>query len=116
MKWFLVALIVASTIAVDFLQASAVKTHGEIDLAEKGVFARLFRQGRLLASIAFMALSFFSFTQLLAVADLSFAVPATALTIPAETLMARSLFKENVGGRRWAGALLVAAGVFLIEL
>lgn len=116
MKWLFVALIVGSTIVCDFLQATAVKAHGEIDITERGVFPRLFRQWRLILSIAFMALSFFSFTQLLAIADLSFAVPATALTIPAETFMARTLLKENVGAKRWAGALLVALGVLLVEL
>jgi drug/metabolite transporter (DMT)-like permease len=109
MKWLFVAAIVGSTIAVDYLQATAVKAHGEFNAA-------LFRRGRLLLSIVFMAVSFFSFTQLLAVADLSFAVPATALTIPAETFMARSVLRENVGAKRWGGALLVALGVALIEL
>ncbi|WP_031496927.1 EamA family transporter [Bryobacter aggregatus] len=116
MRWTLVSLIVLSTMACDYLQASAVKEHGEIAPGELSVFAKLFRQWRLALSIVFMALSFFSFTQLLAVADLSFAVPATALTIPAETFMARSVLRENVGWRRWAGAVLVAIGVFCLEL
>jgi drug/metabolite transporter (DMT)-like permease len=113
MKWLFVMAIVAATVACDYLQASAVKKHGEIEGA--GAFQKLFGQWRLPLSIVFMALSFFSFTQLLAIADLSFAVPATAMTIPAETFMARFVLGENVDGRRWAGALLVAAGVVLIS-
>lgn len=113
MKWVYVGAIVLSTMICDYLQSSAVKEHGEIEGA--GAFSKLFRHWRLPLSIVFMALSFFSFTQLLAVADLSFAVPATALAIPAETVMARLLLGESVDGRRWAGALLVAAGVVLIS-
>lgn len=113
MKWALVGGIVGATILCDYLQASAMKAHGEVHSAR--VLARLFAQWRLGLSIVFMAISFFCFTQLLAVAELSFAVPATALTIPAETLMARYLLRETVNWRRWAGACLVAAGVLLLE-
>jgi drug/metabolite transporter (DMT)-like permease len=112
MKWVYVGIIVGATMLCDYLQASAVKSGGEISHASG--LKVLFRQWRLPTSILFMALSFFSFTQLLALEDLSFAVPATALSIPAETLMARVFLKENVDGRRWAGSLLVACGVVLI--
>ncbi|MDX2268415.1 MAG: hypothetical protein NW208_09935 [Bryobacter sp.] len=108
MKWVYVGAIVAATMACDYLQSSAGKAHAE------GRERTLFGQWRVGLSIAFMTLSFFSFTQLLAIAELSFAVPATAMTIPAETFMARYVLKENVTGRRWAGAWLVAVGVTLI--
>jgi len=114
MKWVYVLIIVAATIVCDYLQATAMKAHGEMEQLSAGAFARLFRQGRLALSIVFMTLSFFSFTQLLAIADLSFAVPATALTVVAETFMARLLLKETVDGRRWGGAALVACGVALL--
>ena len=114
MKWTLVLAIVFSTIVCDYLQSSAMKEHGEVSSPE--VLPRLFGQWRLAVSVVFMALSFFSFTQLLAIADLSFAVPATALTIPAETLMARYVLHETVGLRRWTGAVCVALGVLFLEL
>jgi uncharacterized membrane protein len=63
-----------------------------------------------------MAVSFFSFMALLKVADLSFAVPATAATVVVETLLARLVLKERVDGRRWAGAVLVAFGVALLAV
>jgi drug/metabolite transporter (DMT)-like permease len=110
MKWAYVFAIVGATMVCDYLQASAGKAHAA------GRSRNLFGQWRIGLSVVFMALSFFAFTQLLAVADLSFAVPATALTIPAETFMARYVLRENVNRRRWAGAWLVAAGVALIAL
>ena len=62
------------------------------------------------------AVSFFSFVSLLGIADLSFAVPATALGNVAKTVFARMFLKEHVGWRRWAGALLVSFGVLLVSM
>ena len=63
-----------------------------------------------------MAISFFSFLKLLTIADLSFAVPATAITYVLETLLARYVLKERVNWLRWAGASLVICGVVLVSL
>jgi uncharacterized membrane protein len=63
-----------------------------------------------------MAISFFSFALLLRIADLSFAVPATAASYVVETLLAKWLLRERVDVRRWTGALLVACGVALLAV
>ena len=63
-----------------------------------------------------MAVSFFAFLKLLTIADLSFAVPASAASFVLETILARALLKEQVCLRRWAGAGLVACGVALLAL
>ncbi|MCX6609457.1 MAG: EamA family transporter, partial [Acidobacteria bacterium] len=109
MKWALVFGIVASTIVCDYLQSSAMKSHGEVHSAT--VLAKLFGQWRLALSIVFMAISFFCFTQLLAVADLSFAVPATAISFVFETAMAQWVLREQVNWRRWVASVLIACGV-----
>ena len=101
MSWALVTLIVASTTAAEGLQSHAMRRGG--------------RAWKIPLSFVLMALSFFAWTQLLKVAELSFAVPATAATVITETLMARWILKENVCARRWTGALLVAAGVYLVS-
>ena len=64
-----------------------------------------------------MAVSFFSFMRCCCrIADLSFAVPATAASYVLETLLAKWILKERVDTRRWAGALLVACGVALLAV
>ena len=63
-----------------------------------------------------MAVSFFAFIALLSVADLSFAVPATAVSYVLETVLAKYVLKERVTLVRWAGASLVACGVALLSL
>jgi uncharacterized membrane protein len=52
---------------------------------------------------------------LLSIANVSFAVPATAISFVLETLLAKYILKEDVGLRRWAAATLVACGVVLLQ-
>lgn len=118
--WLLVALIVGSTTAADLLQSREMRRHGRIDdfrpasLAEK--LNDLFRRPFLLMAIAAMAVSFFSFLALVSIADLSFAVPATAASFVSETILAKYLLKEHVNASRWAGVLLVTCGVALLAV
>lgn len=116
--WLLVFLIVGATTASDLLQSGAMKQHGEIhDLDPsrwRAILAALARRRALIGSVFFMAVSFFSFAALLSIADLSFAVPATALSYVVETLLARWALHERVEARRWTGAALVACGVALL--
>lgn len=49
-------------------------------------------------------------------ADLSFALPLTAASYPLAALLARFYLQENVGTARWAGTLLITAGVAIVAL
>ncbi len=120
MKWGLVALIVAATTAGQVLQAVGMRRHGEVHLSRPGALRRLLawlvRNELIIASVACMAVSFFAFMALLSIADLSFAVPATAASFVFETILAKYILKEHVSWKRWAGAGLVACGVALLSL
>jgi len=120
MRWLLVAVIAAATTISDVLQAAAMKQHGEIRDFRPGAIGRLLallvRNRLIIASVVAMAISFFAFLALLSVADLSFAVPATAASYVLETVLAKYLLKEPVTLSRWAGASLVACGVALLSL
>jgi drug/metabolite transporter (DMT)-like permease len=117
-SWMLVALVVTATVLADVLQSFEMKRVGEIrDFRPSGLgrhAANLAGRARLIAAVFFMALSFFAFMKLVTVADLSFAVPATAASFVIETILARVILKERVDMRRWAGAALVAGGVALL--
>ena len=56
---------------------------------------------------------FFALLGLLSVAQLSVAVPATALGFVLDTIAARILLRERVPWQRWIGVMCVAAGVVL---
>ena len=118
--WILVGVIVGSTVTGDILQTIEMKRHGEVSDFRPGklgrMFAKLLARPYLVLTVAFMALSFFAFMKLLTIADLSFAVPATAGSFVLETILARILLKESVDIRRWAGAGLIALGVALLAV
>lgn len=115
MPWIYVAIIVVSTVASDLLQSWEMKRHGEVTGIGR-LLKLLLTKAPLIGSIVFLAISFYAFLALLAVADLSFAVPATALSLAAETVLARLLLKEQVTPARWAGTGLVTLGVALLAL
>lgn len=120
MKWLCVAIIVAATTASDALLTRRMKQHGEIRDFRLGALGRALaavaRSWHVMAAMALLAVSFFAFLSLLAIADMSFAVPATAATFVVETLVARCLLRERVSARRWLGTALVTGGVVLIAL
>jgi uncharacterized membrane protein len=76
--------------------------------------ARALSEGSLWVGVGLMAVAFFSFITLLSWAEVSFVAPATAANYIAGALGAKFLLKERVSKMRWAGALLVAAGVALV--
>jgi drug/metabolite transporter (DMT)-like permease len=119
-KWAYIGVIVAATTAGEVLQAAAMRRHGEIRDFRPGairkVLATLVRNRFIIASVAAMALSFFAFMGLLTIAELSFAVPATAVTYVLETVLAKYVLKEHVSWLRWAGASLVVCGVVLVSV
>ena len=118
--WLLLLISVFSGTAGDLLTAKGMRDHGEIHDFRPGAVLRV---GRWLAhnlhmvtGIFAQAVSFFSFVALLGVAELSFAVPATALGNVVKTLFAKMFLREHVCWRRWAGALLVTFGVILVSI
>ena len=66
--------------------------------------------------ITMMAAGFFSLLGLLSVANVSFVFPATAISYAVGTLGGKIFLREQVTPQRWAGVLLVCAGVALVFL
>ncbi len=121
MRWALVAIIVGTTALGDILQSSEMKRYAvSVKQLRPDRWGRtlvdLSHRLPLVAAVFLMAISFFAFMKLLSVADLSFAVPATAGSVVLETLLARVLLGEKVSAMRWAGTLCVACGVVLLAV
>jgi drug/metabolite transporter (DMT)-like permease len=120
MKWLLIGIIVGATTVGEVLSAMGMRRHGEIrDFrpgALGGAIALLARNRFVIGSVMAMAVSFFAYMGLLTVSELSFAVPATAMTYVLETVLAKYVLKERVNWLRWAGASLVICGVALVSL
>jgi len=120
MKFVLIAIIVAATTIGEVLSAAGMRRHGEIRDFRPGALGRamalLARNRFVIGSVAAMAVSFFAYMGLLTISDLSFAVPATAVTYVLETILAKYVLKEHVNWLRWAGAGLVVCGVALVSM
>ena len=117
MKWLLLAVIVASTVAGDLLQSRGMKIAGGSSAAAPGlarVLGLITSRRDLALAILCMAVSFFAFLALVQTEPISFAVPASAGSFVAETILARFLLRERVASRRALGALLVAGGILLV--
>jgi len=114
---FLAIVVLAGT-GGEIAATYAMKRIGEVkDFAPRvvlGVLGRVFRLGWLWVGIALMMLAFFSLLALLSWADVSFVVPATALSYVVGALGARILLGERLGPMRWAGILLVSLGVAIV--
>jgi drug/metabolite transporter (DMT)-like permease len=118
MKWILVALIVLCTVLSDVLQSHEMRRHGKVDAFRfsglKQTVTALFSRPLLLVSVLCLAVSFFAFLKLLAIAPLSFAVPITGSTYLVDALLAKYLLKERINKQRWAGVVLITVGIILI--
>jgi drug/metabolite transporter (DMT)-like permease len=67
-------------------------------------------------AIPLMAASFYALLVLLSWQPVSFVVPASALNYVVGTLGAKYILKEDVNAARWAGVMLVCAGVVLVTV
>ncbi len=119
-RWVLVGIIMACNACSDLMNTAGMRRHGQVeDLHPRGM-ARLIRalsrNWYVLGGIAANAVGFFTLMALLSVAEVSFAIPATAGSFVLETALAKILLREEVHWQRWVGALVVACGVALLAL
>lgn len=120
MKWFLLAIIIVSSSAADLLRSVGMHKHGEVRDFRPTALGRAIlaiAQNRfIIAALLADLMAFLAFIALLSVAELSFAVPATAGIFVLETLCARILLKENVNWQRWVGVSFIVCGISLLSL
>ncbi|PYX56659.1 MAG: hypothetical protein DMG73_14880 [Acidobacteria bacterium] len=119
MKWILVLIIATCNTLGDVLNTAGMKRQSEVDrLAPRTLLQMVLQIARnplVLAGLGALAVSFFALLSLLSITTVSFAVPATAVSYLLETLLAKTVLKEEVTWHRWAGAALVSFGVALLE-
>jgi drug/metabolite transporter (DMT)-like permease len=113
------AVVVAST-AGEVLTAAAMKSIGDLDVIRahsglKGAIRAVLTCPLFFAGVFFLALAFFSLLFALNHLNLSLVGPASAsLTLVTNAVAGKIFLKENVDRRRWASAVLVCVGVYLL--
>jgi drug/metabolite transporter (DMT)-like permease len=116
---FFFLIMVAGT-AGELCMARAMKSIGEVSdfrpRALIGVALRAMSLPWTWIGIGLMTLGFFALLAVLAVENVSFVVPVTALSYAVGALGGKAFLHERVTSARWAGVLLVCAGVTLVLL
>ncbi|MGB8989873.1 MAG: hypothetical protein WCC37_24970 [Candidatus Sulfotelmatobacter sp.] len=111
-------LIIGAGTGGELCVARAMKAVGEVKdfrpSALLGLIPRVLRVRWMWAGVALMATAFFSLLAVLSKQNVSLVVPVTALSYGAGALGGRVFLGEQVTPRRWAGVLLVCAGVALV--
>lgn len=119
--WLMIASIVVLATAGDVFIAGAMRQIGDFDVIRSrsglgGAILAVVRNGRFLAGLLCMSLSFFALLFALSWADVSLVAPAAAaLTFVTNAFAAQWILKENVDHRRWFAAVCVCAGVFFLS-
>jgi drug/metabolite transporter (DMT)-like permease len=116
----MIASVVLSSTAGEVLTAAAMKSIGDLDEIRahsgmKGAVRAVLTCPLFFAGVFFLAVAFFALLFALNHLNLSLVAPASAsLTLVTNAIAAKLFLKENVDRRRWAAALLVCVGVYLL--
>ena len=112
--------IVVTSSAGDLLTAAAMKSIGDLDEIQarsgfSGAVRAVLSCPLFFAGVGFLTLAFFSLLFALNHLNLSLVAPASAsLTLVTNAIAGKFFLKENVDRRRWAAAVLVCVGVYLL--
>jgi drug/metabolite transporter (DMT)-like permease len=113
------AIVVSSSTGEVFMSA-AMKSLGDLDQIRErrglaGVIRAVLSCPLFFAGLAFLAVAFFLLLLALNRMPLSLVAPVSAsLPLVVNAVAARFFLKENVDHRRWAAAVLVCIGVYLM--
>ena len=116
----MIAAIVLASTAGEVLTAAAMKSIGDLDDIRaqsglSGAIRAVLTSPLFFSGVFFLALAFFALLLALSHLDLSLVAPASAsLTLVTNAVAGKIFLKENVDHRRWAAALLVCVGVYLL--
>jgi len=116
----MIAAIILTSTAGEVLTAAAMKSIGDLDEIRalsglKGAIRAVLTCPLFFAGVSFLALAFFALLFALNHLNLSLVAPASAsLTLVTNAIAGKIFLKENVDRRRWASAVLVCIGVYLL--
>ncbi len=118
----MISSVVLSSTTGEVLTAAAMKSIGDLDEIRaregmKGAIKAVITCPMFFAGVFFLAVAFFALLFALNHLNLSLVAPASAsLTLVTNAIAGKIFLKENVDRRRWAAALLVCLGVYLLAI
>jgi drug/metabolite transporter (DMT)-like permease len=121
--WFasaMIAPVILCSTTGEVLTAAAMKSIGDLDeirarCGMKGAIRAVVTCPLFFAGVGFLALAFFALLLALNYLPLSLVAPSSAsLTLVTNAIAGKIFLKENVDRRRWAAAVFVCVGVYLL--
>lgn len=121
MRTFLVLFFASLSGAVaESLFSYGMRSFGEMDWSNPSRWLDLLlvvpRNRHVLAGVVFAAGFFFLYLTALSWADLSYAMPITALSYIFAAIIAKVFLGEQVSWQRWVGTALIVAGIAMVVL
>ena len=116
----MIAAVVLTSTTGEVLTAAAMKSVGDLDAIRaragmKGAIGAVLTCPLFFAGVSFLAVAFFALLFALNHLTVSLVAPAAAsLTLVTNAIAGKIFLKENVDRRRWASAVLVCVGVYLL--
>ena len=116
----MIATVVLTSTTGEVFTAAAMKSIGDLDIIRErsglgGAIRAVLSCPLFFVGVFFLALAFFSLLLALNHLNLSLVGPAAAsLTLVTNAIAGKIFLKENVDRRRWATAVLVCVGVYLL--
>jgi drug/metabolite transporter (DMT)-like permease len=116
----MIAAVVLASTTGEVLTAAAMKSIGDLDIIRaksglKGAIRAVLTSPLFFIGVFFLAVAFFALLFALNHLNLSLVAPASAsLTLVTNAVAGKIFLKENVDRRRWAAAVLVCVGVYLL--
>jgi drug/metabolite transporter (DMT)-like permease len=116
----MIAAVVLASTTGEVLTAAAMKSIGDLDIirAKSGLkvaIRAVLTSPLFFVGVFFLAVAFFALLFALNHLNLSLVAPASAsLTLVTNAVAGKIFLKENVDRRRWAAAVLVCVGVYLL--
>ncbi len=116
----MIAAVVLASSTGEISIAAAMKSIGDLDairarVGVMGASRAVLRSPFFFAGVFFLAVAFFALLLALNHLELSLVAPASAsLTLVTNAIGGKAFLKEDVDWRRWAAAMLVGLGVYLL--
>jgi drug/metabolite transporter (DMT)-like permease len=107
---------VVALTAGETLLSKGMKQVGRVGSGWTRQAAAVLRDGWIGAGLCLLLIHLGLYMLALKGADLSFALPLTALSYPLAALLARFYLREDVGAARWIGTFLITVGVAVVAM
>lgn len=118
LRWktrFFVALVVVSSLLGNLSLSHGLRQLGRLVSLSPLVYMRAFLNPWVSLGIALLAVWLFAHITILSWADLSYVLPVTSISYVLTAFLGRIFLHEEISVWRWAGILLIMAGVAMVD-